>query len=81
MTLKLARCSVCGIFVDYSPGDYSQSLKQALKKRKSYVVLRKSDRALLFSKRRKGDRRRTLVCSNCLADFWGDSKLAQIRHK
>ena len=66
--LGLVRCSLCGVFVDYT--NFSESWKEALKKDKVYLVWRKPDRKLLFSKRKKGDLRRLYICKDCVKELW-----------
>lgn len=66
--LGLVRCSFCGIFVDLS--NVSTSWSEALEKDKVYLIWREPNRKLLFSRRKKGDRRRLYICADCVKDLW-----------
>ena len=65
---KLARCALCGVFTDIS--NRSESWDEALEKNKPYLIWRKPDRKLLFSRRKKGDWRRLYICSDCVKELW-----------
>jgi len=66
--LGLIRCSFCGIFKE--AGSITDSWSAALKKNKAYLIWRKPDRKLLFSRRRKGDWRRIYICPECVKELW-----------
>jgi hypothetical protein len=68
--LGVIRCSFCGIFIDIEGEKITDSWDVAREKGKIYLMWRKPNRKLLFSRRRKEDWRRLYICKDCVEELW-----------
>jgi len=73
--LDLIRCIFCGLFIDMKDEKVTNSWDAAREKEKIYQMWRKPKRKLLFSRRKKGDKRRMYVCKDCVRELWAELAL------